>query len=138
MKDFNTHGLAIEVLVGRGQADWTHVSGQGHWRLQLEQSHIIDNAVGVVIGVDSGLDHLPDNARVPGGSVDLEQANGDLIPVTVDAVSRSQDIAIVDQRTTAEETGIVTTLDQLSGPRILVGAHLLATNDTVNIGGSTD
>lgn len=86
----------------------------------------------------SGLDDLAHNAGIPGGSVDLEQANGDLIPVPMHTMGGGQHIAIVDQGTAAEEAGIMTTLDQLGGPRILVGAHLLAAHDTVDIRSAAD
>lgn len=125
-------------MIGLGQAHRTHVSSQRDWRLQLQQGHIVDNAIGIVVGMDNGLDHLPDNARIPGGSVDLQQANGDLIPIAVDTMSCGQHITIIDQGATAEEPGIVATLDQLGGPRVLVGAHLLAAHNTVDIRGATD
>jgi len=125
-------------VIRLGQADRTHVSSQWDRGLQFQQGHIVDNVVGIVVGMDGGLDHLADNARIPGGSVDLEQADGDLISVAVDTMGGGQDVAIVDQGAAAEETGVVTTLDQLGGPRILVGVHLLAAHNAIDIRGAAD
>lgn len=83
-------------MIGLGQADWTHVSSQWNRGLQLEQSHIVDNPVGIVVRMHSGLDDLAHNAGIPGGSVDLEQANGDLIPVPMHTMGGGQHIAIID------------------------------------------
>lgn len=85
-----------------------------------------------------GVHHLAHNTRIPRGSVQLQQTNGNLILVAVHTVSCSKHITIVDQRTTAEETRIVATLDELSSPGILVGAHLSAAHNAIDIGLTTD
>lgn len=85
-----------------------------------------------------GLHHLAHNTRIPRGSVQLQQTNGDLILVAVHTVSCGEHITIIDQRTTAEETRIVATLDELSGPGIFVGAHLSAAHNAIDIGLTTD
>lgn len=133
-----TYSFAIKVVIDIGKTNGTHVASKWHGCLKLQQRYIVDNAVGIVVGMYCGLHHLAHNARIARGSVQLQQPHGNLIPVAVHTVSRCEDIAIVDQRAATEETRIIAALDQLGGPWIFVGAHLLAAHNAVDIRSAAD